>query len=217
MKNIILLLAISTSVNLFSQTITEVDSVATSLCNHLEKLTSKNDTLKLKELYNTQLFPYLASVDQANAQQTATKIYYRLQRNCPGFRVLLDRLEPPRDGVKRNISKPTSEISKKELKKFRKKTDLYYCELNGDTTTVSMNNGIWRDSFSDGTFSKLNYKWINEFELIFIESNNDSRANFSVKGDRYLYQLLSKKENHYLLSINIPGQKRYDVIKIYYK
>ncbi len=82
-----------------------------------------------------------------------------------------------------------------------------------------METGYWTDSFSNKTFSKLTCNWINdtEFELVFIESNNETRSNFSVAGDKYIYQVLSKEKDFYLLSVNIPGQKTFEKFKIYHR
>ncbi len=82
-----------------------------------------------------------------------------------------------------------------------------------------MQDGNWQDSFSNGTFSKLTYNWVNEseFELVFIESNNETRGNFSVKGDKYIYQVLSKEDVFYSMSVNIPGQSTFEKFKMYYR
>ncbi len=82
-----------------------------------------------------------------------------------------------------------------------------------------MEKGKWTDFFSDKTFSKLTYDWISEteFELVFIESNNETRSNFSVKGDKYIYQVLTKENNFYLMTVNIPGQDTFEKFKLYYK
>jgi hypothetical protein len=80
-----------------------------------------------------------------------------------------------------------------------------------------MHKGKWQDRFTDGTYSKCNYDWQNdtEFNLIFLKSNNESRLNVSYKGDIYCYQLLSKEDNYYLLSFNVPGQNAYDIFRMY--
>jgi len=203
----------------FSQTIKEIDSVSYAMCDYLKNLEIKNDTLKLNTLYEKQLYPYLGKFEQSQTQKIGQQVYYRLQRNCVEFRNLLDRLEPPKEEVTRITEKPKSEISKKQLKEFKNQKEFYYFEVTGDTTRVKMDKGKWTDSFSNNTFSKLNYNWINEteFELIFVESNNETRSNFSVKGDKYIYQILSKEDGFYLMTVNIPGQETFEKFKMYYE
>ena len=57
----------------------------------------------------------------------------------------------------------------------------------------------WKETFEDGTISLLSFhKTSNcEFELEFIESNNELRKNFSVTGDKYQYGLSSGKDGIY--------------------
>lgn len=206
MKKLLILLLLGISTPSFSQTITEIDSVSNQMCDYLKHLEIENDTLKINTLYQEQLYPYLGKIDQTKAQQVGQQVYYRLQRNCVEFRNLLDKLEPPKNSFTRINKKPESEISKKELKEFKSQKEFYYFEVSGDTTNVLMKNGKWTDSFSNATFSKLNYNWINE-----------TRSNFSVKGDKYIYQILSKEEGYYLMTVNIPGQKTFEKFKIYYR
>jgi len=219
MKKLLLICFIGISNLAVAQTTAQIDSVSNVLCNFLKQSDIKNDTLKIGALYNEQLYPYLRKIDQSNAQKVGNQLYYRLQRNCVEFRILLDRLESPKEGVVRTLEKPTPTISKKQLKEFKKRKEFHYFEVSGDTTTVEMDNGFWIDSFSDQTFSKLTYNWINdtEFELVFIESNNESRSNFSIKGDRYVYQVLSKEYGFYAMSVHIPGHENYEKFKLYCK
>lgn len=74
-----------------------------------------------------------------------------------------------------------------------------YPDFNGDTVNLIIDKGLWTDNFKDGTYSKLRFKWINdcEFEIEFIESNNPVQSQFSKKGDKYLYQIIEKKDNYY--------------------
>ncbi|WP_417888047.1 hypothetical protein [Zunongwangia sp.] len=213
MKKILIILLIGISNITFSQTMTEIDSVSYEMCGYLKNLEIKNDTLKINTLYEKQLYPYLAKFEQSQAEKIGKQVYYRLQRNCVEFRNLLERLEPPKEAVTRITEKPKPEISKKQLKEF------YYFENAGDTTRVKMEKGKWTDSFSDNTTSNLTYNWINEteFELVFMESNNETRSNSSVKGDKYIYQILSKEDGYYQMTLNIPGQETFEKFKMYYE
>jgi len=198
---------------------TEIDSVSYEMCDYLKNLEIKNDTLKINTLYEKQLYPYLGKFEQSQTQKIGQQVYYRLQRNCVEFRNLLDRLEPPKEAVTRITEKPKPEISKKQLKKFKNQKEFYYFEVSGDTTRVKMEKGKWTDLFSDNTTSNLTYNWINEteFELVFMESNNETRSNFSVKGDKYIYQILSKEDGYYQMTVNIPGQETFEKFKMYYE
>ena len=218
MKKILIALLIGISNLTFSQTISEVDSVSYLMCDYLKNLKIKNDTLKITSLYEKQLYPYLGKFEKSQVQKIGQQVYYRLQRNCVEFRNLLDRLSPPKETVIRITKKPKPEISKKQLKEFKKQKEFHYFEVAGDTTRVKMEKGKWTDSFSNNTFSKLNYNWINEteFELIFVESNNETRSNFSVKGDKYIYQILSKEDGFYQMTVNIPGQETFEKFKMYF-
>lgn len=219
MKVIFSLVALSIFSVTFSQDMKVVDSVSVEMCDYLKTIEISNDTLKINALYEDMLYPYLGTLEESKTQKVSQQIYYRLQRNCVEFRDLLDRLEPPKEAVTRITKKPKSTISKKELETFKKRKDFYYFEVSGDTTHVIMEDGSWTDLFVDETVSKLTYEWINdtEFKLVFVESDNESRVNFSVKGDQYVYKVLSKKANLYNLSVNIPGQKTYEMFKIYFK
>jgi len=219
MKKTLIILLIGISNITFSQTMTEIDSVSYEMCDYLKNLEIKNDTLKINTLYEKQLYPYLGKFEQSQTQKIGQQVYYRLQRNCVEFRNLLDRLEPPKEAVTRITEKPKPEISKKQLKKFKNQKEFYYFEVSGDTTRVKMEKGKWTDLFSDNTTSNLTYNWINEteFELVFMESNNETRSNFSVKGDKYIYQILSKEDGYYQMTVNIPGQETFEKFKMYYE
>lgn len=219
MKKILIISLIGIPHITVSQTITEIDSVSYVMCDYLKNLDIKSDKRKIKSLYKKALYPYLDYFPQSQTQKIGQQVYYRLQRNCVEFRNLLDRLEPPKEAVTRITEKPEPEISKEQLMEFKNQKEFYYFEVAGDTTKVIMDKGIWTDLFSNKTFSKLTYNWINEteFELIFVESNNETRSYFSVKGDKYIYQILSKGDGFYRMTVNIPGQNTFEKIKMYYE
>lgn len=203
----------------FSQSIEKIDSVAMLMCDYLKKIEIKNDTIILNTLYEKQLYPYLENFEEVKAGKIGQQVYFRLQKNCLEFMNLLNRLDPPKETTTITTTKPKPTISRKELKEFKKTKEFYYLEVSGDTTNVLIENRFWVDNFSDNTFSRLNYIWLNdtEFELEYLESNNLSRSYFSVKGDKYLYQVLSKEDNFYYMTLNIPGQKTFEKFKMYYK
>lgn len=204
----------------FSQTIIEIDSVSSVLCIELEKTHDvSNDTIRYNNLIETQINKYLGTVEAKNVDRVGRTLYYRLQRNCQEFVELLDRLHPgKKNEIKRVVTKPKSTISKKDLKLFKKTDSFFYYEVNGDRVDLTMSEGKWEDSFKDQTTSKLDYEWISEtdFLLTFIGSDNDLRKNFSVPGDQFLYSVISKEKDYFILTVKIPSHTKYDEIKLYY-
>jgi len=217
-KIIVSIIVILVAFSANAQDMLEIDSVSYVMCDYLKTLTVEDDTLKINMLFEKKLYPYLGLLQKSKAQKAGEQIYYRLQRNCEEFRYLLNRLNPSKEATLQITEKPISEISKKQLKKFKDQKQFYYFEVSGDTTKVLMENGYWIDSFPHNTFSRMSYHWINdtEFKLVYLESNNEIRSNISMKGDTYIYQVLSKKNGFYLMSITIPGQETFQKFKIYY-
>jgi hypothetical protein len=202
-----------------AQSIQQIDSVALMMCDHLKDLKVDNDTARLEYLYKSQLYPYLETIKASKKQEIGNRVYYRLQRNCTTFSELLDRLEPPKEASERVTVKPIPVATTQEIKEFKVREEFYYFEINGDTTRVQMKNGLWKDHFTDNSYSNLKYKWLNEheFELTFLESDNEGRSLFSAPGDTYIYQLVSKMADYYQMSVHIPGQKVYAKFKLYFK
>lgn len=209
---------ISFSFSVFSQEMKEIDSLSLNMCQHLKTLKIDNDSLKLYTLYNDKLYPFMDRYQNDDPNKAGMKVFYRLQRNCIEFRNLLDKLNSPSEKVIRKTSVSKSVISKKDLQHFKSLNVFKYTEASGDTTYVKIINGQWIDHFTNNTYSKLDLKWLsdNTFELIFIESNNETRANFSLKGDKFHYYIIEKKNGYYVLNINIPGQDVYEEFKLYF-
>ena len=84
---------------------------------------------------------------------------------------------------------------------------------------VKIKDGYWQDNFTDNTYSKLFFKWIGtyDFELEFIESDNETRSNMSIPGDTYQYSIIEKKEGFYIISVTMEGQDMYQIFKMYYE
>lgn len=205
----------------FSQTIIEIDSVSNIICMELEKTREvKNDTLRYNNLVENQINQYLKTIDSKDVDRVWQSLYFRLQRNCLDFIEILDRLDPAKSyEIKRITVKPNSTISNKDLDIFKKTNNFFYYEVNGDTTIVSMSNGVWKDYFKDKTTSNLTYKWTSDtdFLLTFVKSDNELRKNFSVPGDKFLYSVISKGKNYYVLTAKIPTHNKYEEFKLYFK
>ena len=93
-----------------------------------------------------------------------------------------------------------------------------YVDAMGDTVRLELGNGYWIDRFSDGTYSRLAFRWIDDcsFEIEFIESDNHTRQSFSKPGDVYVYQVNEKHPGYYDVSVEIKGTGRYAAFRIYY-
>ncbi len=218
MKNLLLILLSFFGLTAKAQSTVEVDSLTYQLCHYLETINHiDNDSLKLDQLYEVKLFPYLRRYPESKYEEVGNQIYYRLQRNCVEFRALLDRMDPSREEVNRSTSHPKSNLSKAELEEFKKQSKFSYFEINGEVTHVQVKKNQWKDIFHNNTESNLTYEWINDtdFELTYVNSNNEIRSKYSVKGDKYIYSVIDKQNDYYVLYVNIPGQSVYEEIKLF--
>jgi hypothetical protein len=219
MKKLFLLFLTYFPTVLFSQTVEEVDAASDKICNYLGTLDYiESDEIKMDIIFRDPMDGVLKAVPETDAEEFQKRVYYRLQRNCVEFQELLQRLEPHKDDARITSVKPISTISKKELKSFKKTKDFSYMEADGKRTKVTISDGFWQDYFVDNTFSKLTFSWIdaNKFELIFIESNNETRSNLSIPGDKYLYEIIERTKGYYIVSAEVEGPNVYQIFKLYY-
>ena len=220
MKNLLLPFFIICTTILYSQTVEDIDAAAAEICAYLETLDYiESDEIKLDILYRNNFSAFLENLPEEKIEEAKRKLYYRLQRNCVAFQQLLQKLEPHVDDAKIVAEKPKTTISKKELKTFKKTEDFSYFEASGERTMVKIKDGYWQDNFTDNTYSKLFFKWIGtyDFELEFIESDNETRSNMSIPGDTYQYSIIEKKEGFYIISVTMEGQDMYQIFKMYYE
>lgn len=183
-----------------AQNIKQIDSLSVEMCNTLAKKNDLSGEKKIEATFEKHLTEYFQKIkvsSQAEADTISTRIFFRLQKNCTAFVELLGVLEEDKsDWVKLN-EKPISKISKTDYKSFIKGGQFYYLEYDGTKVSVVVTKNSWTETFADGTTSKLTFvpKDNNEFELVFIESNNETRKNFSVKGDKYIYGIYDKHKD----------------------
>jgi len=218
-KTILLTSIILLTINSYSQTIKEIDSISNEFCNYLKSTSNfENDSIRINQFYETKFDPFLNNIEREKSDKIARQLFYRLQRNCLDFSQLLDRLYPPKESINRISEKPETKLSEKEIKEFWNQKTFKYFENNGNETIVEVNDNQWRDVFSDSTYSKLSYRAINnyEFELEFIESNNETRSNYSVVGDKFVYGIIEKGENYYLMSSKVESQNHFETFKLYF-
>ena len=114
--------------------------------------------------------------------------------------------------------RPRTVLSRSECKRFGKQRKFKYLEMSGDTVNLEIDQAYWIDRFKDGTYSKLKFYWLGdcEFEIEFLESNNETRKGFSKRGDKYRYQIIDKTDTYYVMSAEIPNENIYWIFKLHF-
>lgn len=221
MKKIFLLITSLLTINtLLGQNIKQIDSLTTEMCKSLSVINDMSNKEKIESVFQTHLSNYFESIKvstQAEADTINTRVYYRLQKNCTVFSEILNKLEENKSDWKTLNEKPSSKIKSIDYKSFLEGGNFFYKEYNGDIVNVLISNNSWTETFRDGTISKLFFipKSGTEFDLKFIESNNETRKNLSVKGDLYNYGIYGKESDGLLVWINSNNQ--YLSFKLYKK
>lgn len=215
------ILSLAAALSLFtarSQSIQTVDSLTYEFCDFLKE-SQLSDKKKYEVLNEELIIPYLRKLKNTDPEQVYQQIFFRMQRNCLELILLLERLDPRSQEKERMVEKPKTQLSSAQIEEFKKISKFYYLESDGVKTKVVVKDGKWLDKFKDKSFSKLHMRWIGEaeFELEFIESNNITRKNLSIPGDKYNYQVISKEDKFYWMSYNVPGQANYTKFKLYFK
>ncbi len=202
----ILIIFLFTPFCFYCQTIEDIDQLTFSICKTLnEPGHKKSDSARIQDAFNENIPKFGAQFNLVEfSDDLVNKIFLRLQRNCDEYKRIDNRLYPDElKGDWKSLDiKPISKIFASECNQyFKKHKKFYYFEAGGDKTFVNIEKGFWIDTFTDGTTSKLYFKKNDcKFELTFIESNNDLRKNFSVKGNQYFYEVISV-ENEILTAI----------------
>lgn len=194
------------------------DSIVNLICKTIVENRTDDDTTRVNIAFEKYLYNFLATYNETEREEVFTNIYYRLQRNCLEFKKILQKLIPNQGDWEILTEKPTSKVTAQDCREFKQKRYYYYLEANGSKTRVEIHEGFWTDTFTDSTYSKLKFKWINdcEFEIEFIESNNESRKNMSKKGDTYRYSIIDRKENYYDMVLEVVGAGQLSRFKMYY-
>jgi len=220
MKVILLLsIVLNSALMSYSQMTIVSDSLLNEACKTIINSKEKNDSVKIDAAFVQHFGKLLSDLPEARAENTYDYIFIRLQKLCPEFKAILDKLNPPSAGDFRNLEiKPTTKLNKKGCRDFLNYKNYYYFEDNGDTIHLRISNGFWMETFKDKTYSKLKLSWISdcEFELVFIESNNAIRNSLSKPGDKYKYQLTEKHDSYYDVCLDIREIKVLGTFRIYY-
>ena len=217
------IVSITVALFLFSNLLTaqeqnKRDSIANLICKTIIENRTDDDTTRINIAFEKYLYTFLATYNETEREEVFTNIYYRLQRNCLEFKKILQKIIPNQGDWEMLTEKPTSKVTAQDCREFKQKRYYYYLEANGNKTRVEIHEGFWTDTFTDSTYSKLKFKWINdcEFEIEFIESNNESRKNMSKKGDTYRYSIIDRKENYYDMVLEVVGAGQLSRFKMYY-
>lgn len=194
----------------------EEDVLIEKMCNYL--LTNKEvvDSIRVNDASEKFLYAYLDKQDEKDLETTIDRIYFRYQKLCPEFFEILNKIEPITNEEGYYVDIPEkSIISRSDLKVFKNTKRFYYNFLN-EITNVEITNGYWIETFPDSTYSKTKMEWLNEtsFKLIFMESNNYMKGNYSRNGDEYFYEIIRKEANYYIIQTLVETDK-YMQFKLY--
>jgi hypothetical protein len=152
-------------------------------------------------------------------EKLVIKSTYVLQKDCQSFIEHTSRLYPQKGDWKDFDTNQIKQLDTPACNDFSNKQAFYYLEHDGDTTFVTIKDGIWMDSFKNGKFySKCSFRWISacDFELEFIKSNEATRKGLSVKGDKYYYKILGKEGNYFKTITYTDKKKVWHEFKLYF-
>ena len=221
MKFFIVLFAFLIANTLFAQNIKQIDSLSIEMCKSFTALNNMETEKKFEHVLENHLYAYLEKKkvsSQAEADSISSRIYYRLQKNCTVFREMLAELEENKSDWKKLEGKPSTKIQAKDFKSFTKGGNFFYKEYDGEIVNVLVSGNFWTETFEDGTTSKLSFipKKDGEFDLKFIESNNEKRKNFSVKEEMYYYGIYAKETDGFLIWVKTK-ENQFLSFKLYSK
>ena len=215
------ILLLGTSYNLSAQDI--IDKISKKLCKCIEKQEVKNanemgpcfeDLLidnwkEIKEHYKAE------TMEDINMEEVGNKIGAKMIKECP---YVLDNFPSGVVGDEEKVEKQP-DLNCGDLKEG----DFYYLTERPeggivDTTFVTISNDMFLERMKNGkTYSLLNIKWKEncEFDLIFKESNDPMKKEFSKTGDVYEYEILTNSSKSvFLKTIWMDRSYQFELIKI---
>ena len=194
------------------------DSLVIEICNTIKKepLNSDSATLANALLKNIKK---PVNVQDSSFQQLVNYCIFRLQRQCPEFKVILDKVFPTKGDWAHISSAPKSSASKKDCDEFFTIKQFKYFESDGNATNVIITTTGWTDYFKDGTTSQLSLKRESDttFVITFLKSDNESRKNFSKPGDQYKYTIIKRESSYYEMMVEAVGVDQKMTFKLYYQ
>lgn len=199
------------------------DLLVSNVCKSFQNDTiTEPDSVKIFRIFKNHLSKLEHEIPADSLLALSDFLYIRLQKECPKFYQLANRIS-----LKEKIEKsdwrdvadePTSKLTDADYDLFIKLRVFKYLEPNGDPVTTYITNSTWEDHFLDGTYSRLSLKKLsqNEFVITFLESNNRMRKNLSKPGDKYRYKILQKAPGYYLMFTQPFESKTKSLFKLYY-
>ena len=215
------ILLLGTSYNLSAQEI--IDKLSKKLCKCIEKQEMKNanemgpcfeDLLitnwkEIKEHYKAE------TMEDIDMEEVGNKIGAKMIKECP---YVLDNFPSGVVGDDEKVDKQP-DLNCEDLKKG----DFYYLTERPesgivDTTFVTISNDMFLERMKNGkTYSLLNIKWKEncEFDLVFKESNDPMKKEFSKNGDVYKYEILTNSSKSVFLKTTwMDRSYQFELIKI---
>jgi hypothetical protein len=217
-KVLLIIFSITAWITTSAQTQEQKDSVINELCNTLNTTPELKDSLRIVNAFATHVHKFVGRYSESIRLELLQGIFLRAQRLCPQLRILLAQVSPPQGDWRRVADKPIGKATKKDCRAFLKHEEYSYRESDGiGSVSVAIKKGIWTETFADGSYSRLRFRWTGdcEFDLVFIESNNIIRKNMSKPGDNFHYRILEKNDGHYSVVYELDGI--YSTFKIYVK
>lgn len=205
------------SITGYAQTIDQIDSLCLRMCESFQTNKHKVDTVRQREVYTKHLPVFFSKVPAAKRNEVSSNIFFRLQKQCAEYSNILDRANPPKGDWKIVDKHPAIRLTRTDCDQFVKTSKYKYLEYQGDTVDVVIDRGSWTETFADKTYSRLKFLRVNDcqFELEFVQSDNQMRMRFSKAGDKYRYRIIDKSGNYYLLSVETDGNTRIATFKLY--
>jgi hypothetical protein len=203
--------------NCIGQSQTTIDSLVDKICVSINESKSDDDSTKVISAFEKHLYLFFENVPEPERETLLNRIVLRLQAKCKSYSDI--SLKIPKNQNWIAVSEvPVSKLSSASCEEFFKIHKFKYVELSGDTTQLKIETGFWIDDLADGTYSKLKFTKTAqcEFEISFLESNNKLKGPYSKVGDRYLYRVLEKGVNSYLLCVTNATSNASYLHKLYY-
>lgn len=203
----------------FAQSNSIADSLVKNICQSVQSGTETNDSIRLVNSLKSNFSILANKFSNQEIDSIVRLVYYRLQRNCPSFKLLLDKVTPQKGDWKQISTLPNSLATPQDCKDFKSLKSFRYKEVSGDTTNLEIDNGFWIDHFNDGTYSKLTLLWLSEnsFKITFVESNNESRMNYSRVGDNYYYYIINKESDYFTMCVKPENTDQYYLFRLYFR
>ena len=146
------------------------------------------------------------SADDVDVNKLAAEVSINLSKNCD---YLNNNLRNPKSEFQNDFI-PEENIDCNRLKSG----EFYYIIENvvtkkNDTTYITIRDKMFLERMENGKkYSLLDINWVTDcqFELIFKNSNDPMKNNFSKEGDKYLYDIVSSTSNSFVMRLNFLNQ-----------